>query len=112
MNVHQLLQIDEARFYVRRTLERAGCYVQGYDRNQFQVALKRGCLGALCVAALNLNARVSHSLYYFPLGSDAPPAEFLHWCPPYTPERGFPDPGFWLYANVEIRGDVPLEISI
>jgi hypothetical protein len=111
MNAAQLMHDHEARFYVRQTLDRAGCTVVGYETEGFQVAIQRGCTGQVMRAALNLNARLRH-LAYFPLGTDKPPVEFRHWCGPYTPDRGFPDPGFWLYGRVEITGDIPLEISI
>lgn len=97
---------NEQRFETRLALEAAGAACAGYDGG-FQLQIKRQSFGDVCIKAAELGLRLrERSLMYFPLGSDNPPEDFRHWCPPYVPERGFDRPGFWLYATFEsVNGD-------
>jgi len=89
---------DAQRFAMRLELEAAGSEVAGYN-DGFQLAIKRGRFAHVHAEATRLGlVLVPGTLYHFPLGSDNPPEEFRHWCPPYTAERGHA-PGFWLYAT-------------
>jgi hypothetical protein len=97
---------DNQRFSLRCDLEAAGADCVGYEGGGFQLAIKRGKWCEVHARACQLGLQlVPNSLYHFPLGSDNPPEEFRHWCPPYTAERGFA-PGFWLYATYR---PVPVE---
>lgn len=102
---------NETRYALRVELENAGCSVAGYDRNGFQVQIKRGKFCDVSDLAQKRGLRLREgSLNYFPLGSDNPPVEFRHHCGRYTPANGFNDPGFWLYATFEtVSGECLVE---
>lgn len=82
------------RDYYRAIVESAGAIVTGYLGAGLSLHLPRGGAAMEHFEAHGLTLR-PHSLFWFPLGSDNPPAEYRH-------DGRYPGSrGFWLCATFD-----------
>ena len=84
----------DTRFAFRNAIESSGGEVEDYQGAGVQVALPNPSgpfFLAMEEAGLDF---VTSSLFFFPLGSDAPPEHLRHAMAKYGPNRSF-----WLYAR-------------
>jgi hypothetical protein len=82
---------DRIRMAYREAIDNAGGYVAGYYGPYVQVAIPHPAgpfFQAMEEAGLELD---EHSLHFFPLGTDRPPAHLRHRA------------GYWLYGNFSPR---------
>jgi hypothetical protein len=84
---------DSARWAYRDLITSTGAEVDGYDADCVRVSLPNPAAPAIAALEAGGLELVEGGLYWFPLGTDAPPQHLRH-------DGRYPgSAGFWLYAR-------------